>query len=326
MAGTVNLFGSQVKKGYVIAGGLVVAAAVFYGWRKNKQQSASNTSASSVPSAASSASSGDQYPADGSSGNPSDPNSTDPATGQTYGDEGQFSGGYGTPGGAYAGSYGYGGYYAGTAASQTAYTTNGQWAQAAEDYLTTTVGADATTVAAALGKYITGQALTADQVSVVEEAIAFGGYPPVNGTDGYPPSIRTSAAPGSGSVTVPSVTGDTAGDAHNKIADAGLVPQADPSQKPSDRVTSTSPKGGSSAAAGTRVLITAAPSGSTGGGTVTVPHTAGQTAGQAHNAIRAAGLVPRATASQKPSMRVISTAPAGGQRVARGTHVVINAR
>lgn len=197
-----NLFGSQVKKGYVIAGGAVIAVAAVYGWRKNKQ-AASSSSASSVPSASSAS---DPYPPDGTSGNSSDPYSTDPATGQTYGNEGAFATGYGALGSsAPLDTYGYtGSYYGSTMAAETAYATNGQWAQAAEDYLSSTVGADTTTVAAALGKYVTGQALSSDQVSVIEQAIAFVGYPPVNGPDGYPPQIRTQPPPAGGTTPPPS--------------------------------------------------------------------------------------------------------------------------
>lgn len=83
----------------------------------------------------------------------------------------------------------------GGAPTASAFTTNGQWSQAAEEYLVNNTGADANTVGNALGKYITGQALSADQVQIVESAIAFTGYPPVNGPDGHPPSYRTAVAP-----------------------------------------------------------------------------------------------------------------------------------
>jgi len=201
MADTINLFGSQVKRGYVIAGGAVVAAAIGYGWWKNRHQAPANTAAAATPSTPGTPAGG-SYPPDGTTGDPSDPYSTDPSTGQTYGSEGQFAGGYGLPGG--VGGYGYGGGYdgygtsaypPGTTGGVAQYTTNGQWAQATEDYLVNTVGASATVVAAALGKYITGQALTSDQVSVVEQAIAFSGSPPVNGVDGYPPNMRQAPAP-----------------------------------------------------------------------------------------------------------------------------------
>lgn len=70
-------------------------------------------------------------------------------------------------------------------------TTNAEWAQMAESYLGT-IGVNVTTLSAALGKYLTGQPLTANQRSLVEQAIASQGYPPVHGANGYPPAMHTS--------------------------------------------------------------------------------------------------------------------------------------
>jgi hypothetical protein len=85
-----------------------------------------------------------------------------------------------------------------------AFTTNGAWSQAAEDYLSNTVGLDSNVVGNALGKYITGAPLTPDQVNIIQQAIAFTNYPPVNGPSGYPPSFRTSAEPPSTPTPTPS--------------------------------------------------------------------------------------------------------------------------
>lgn len=233
MADTVNLFGSQVKKGYVIAGGGVIVIAVGYGWYKNRQSAATNASTASTPSAPSTAAGyagvgGDSYPPDGTEGDPGDPNSTDPASGQTYGDESQFASGYGSLGDTGYGGYSGSAYYPpGVTGGYTTYTTNGQWAQAAESYLTSTAGASEVTVAAALGKYITGQPVSADQMSIIEQAIAFTGQPPQQGTDGYPPSIRqqgTSTPPpaAGNSVKLPNVVGMKYGQAYNKLTAAGL--------------------------------------------------------------------------------------------------------
>ena len=79
-----------------------------------------------------------------------------------------------------------------------AYTTNAAWSQAAEDYLVNTVGSHADVVGNALGRYITGRALTSDQVQIIESAIAFVGYPPVNGPTGHPPAYLTVSDGGSG--------------------------------------------------------------------------------------------------------------------------------
>lgn len=138
-------------------------------------------------------------PAAAAGGDPSQ--QIDPATGYPYGSDpdlaalGQMAAiGAGPVGPGYefqsgANISGGGGYPQG-------FTTNAAWSQAAEDYLVNTVhgGESADVIGNALGKYITGQGLSADQVAIVEQAIAFTGYPPVNGPTGYPPSYRTAAA------------------------------------------------------------------------------------------------------------------------------------
>jgi len=57
--------------------------------------------------------------------------------------------------------------------------------------------------------------------------------------------------------------------------------------------------------------------------TVSVPNVVGSTAGAAHNALVAAGLVPTAAAGQKATDIVTSTEPAAGVSVAVGSKVVI---
>jgi hypothetical protein len=85
--------------------------------------------------------------------------------------------------------YGNGG-TSGTPVGPGNYTSNAQWAQAFEQQVGSS-GNDAT--AAALGKYLTGQSMTADQVTIVQEAIASQGYPPVSGPSGNPPGFKTSS-------------------------------------------------------------------------------------------------------------------------------------
>lgn len=75
------------------------------------------------------------------------------------------------------------------------FTTNAQWTQAAEQLMGSN-GADA--IAAALGKYVNGAPVTATQTTTIQEAIAAENYPPVPGTDGYPPHIRTTGGGGGG--------------------------------------------------------------------------------------------------------------------------------
>jgi Fibronectin type III domain len=120
--------------------------------------------------------------------------------GQTYMPYGY---GYGPEG---LGSYGYGGftpaaggYYGAGVATEvpTQATTNAQWSQAAYTALTN-AGYDGTSVLAALGQYLIGGSLTADQNGIVTAAIAAEGYPPQPGADGYPPAINTGGTPGGG--------------------------------------------------------------------------------------------------------------------------------
>jgi len=215
MADTVNLLGHTVKKNTAMAGaavGAVVIAVAVYRSRKAK------TAAGGTPAAATTTA-GDLYPPDGTTGNPGDPNSTDPATGITYGDE-QAQGGYGA-------SYGTGGYDAagypigspqdiayeqsqGSGGVPIAYpvtptgtgsggvptfSDNASWAQYAEAYMVNQLGGDPNTIGNALGKYITGGKVTQAQADVINQAIAFAGNPPVNGANGMPPSINLVTTP-----------------------------------------------------------------------------------------------------------------------------------
>jgi len=100
---------------------------------------------------------------------------------------------------ALAASAGTGGSYGGgsgvittpTPVPGTGLTTNAQWEQAALDYLVNTVQqSDAGTISAALGAYLAGDPLTTAQVSIVEQANASQGQPPVAAPDGYPPHLR----------------------------------------------------------------------------------------------------------------------------------------
>jgi hypothetical protein len=95
-----------------------------------------------------------------------------------------------------------GGYYAGSGALGVSgvtppvpgtggFTTNGQWAQQAEADLGG-IGVDPVALAAALGHYLTGSPLTTAEQTLVDQAIAEEGYPPVAGATGYPPAMHAS--------------------------------------------------------------------------------------------------------------------------------------
>ena len=92
-----------------------------------------------------------------------------------------------------------GGYYytppaSGTSATGSAVPTfadNASWAQYVETALSSS-GADAT--AAAIAKYLSGQQVTTDQQTIIEEAIAIANKPPVSGANGMPPSLNLAAS------------------------------------------------------------------------------------------------------------------------------------
>lgn len=119
-----------------------------------------------------------------------------------------------------SGGYGGGANWPTSPVQPQGFTSNAQWAQAVEDYLVNTVhgGENADVIGAALGKYLTGQPLTSDQVVIVQQAIAFGGYPPVNGPSGHPPAYITqssgSGGGGGGSLTAPGAPTVSAIDKH----------------------------------------------------------------------------------------------------------------
>jgi len=152
----------EVKKGHLIAFGVVgVVVGGYVILRRRNTVPAPGTTATDTTA--------------------TDPNAIDPATGIPYAQE------YGGAGGYYGGGGQYG--QPPPVPGSGGFTTNGQWAQQAEQDLSG-VGVDPTTLAAALGKYLTGQAVTSDQHSLVNQAIAFENYPPVAGPGGYPPAVR----------------------------------------------------------------------------------------------------------------------------------------
>ena len=113
----------------------------------------------------------------------------DPATGYTYGTAEDATAlaaqsSYITPTG--------GGGGGGGGTGNTGFTSNGQWAQAAEQYMQAEgLIVDASALSSALGKYITGKPASETDINLINQAIAFQGYPPVAGPSGYPPSINT---------------------------------------------------------------------------------------------------------------------------------------
>lgn len=187
--------GLHVKKEVAIVGGVVVIGGVIYYYRKQKAaQAAAAAAAQTAANTTTAAQTG---------------TGIDPVTGYPYGSpedqaalaaqsynilptqSGNFGPGYGPPGPGGSGGF----------------TSNAQWAQAAEQMMGSN-GTDAT--AAALGKYLTGQPISSDQQTLVQEAIAIEGYPPVAGPNGFPPSINLQSGgpppPGGGTIAGLKVT------------------------------------------------------------------------------------------------------------------------
>lgn len=167
--------GHVSKKEALLFGGLAVIVIGIALYRHRKNQQATATAAASAGNTA------------------TDPN-LDPATGFDYGTPSDTAALAAQSGAYYGGGYGGGGGGGVPQNTVTAVTSNAQWAQNVEDYLVNTVQANGTVVAAAIGKYLTGQPLTSDQVSIVEQGIAFEGQPPQAGSNGYPPSFHTASA------------------------------------------------------------------------------------------------------------------------------------
>lgn len=142
--------------------------------------------------------------------------------------------------------------------SGSPYTSNATWAQAVQAGLTD-IGWNGTDVAAALGLYLTGQPLTADQARIVNAALAEYGSPPV----GTFQVILAPASTPAVTATVPDVRGKKTADAVTAIRAAGLVPGAHSAEP--GTVNGQTPGPGQKVAVGSKVDLSV--SGSTGAGT-----------------------------------------------------------
>lgn len=214
MADTVKIPGLKqpLPKWGVVAGlgGVGVAVVIYY-----RNKNAQSTAAAAAPSST------DQYPPDGTVGDPSDPYSTDPATGQTYGDEaigsggtfGAFSGDLGGFGGTgwdpSTGMYtdpngntctnpGADGYCPGSGGGPP-FSTNDAWSLwVIQQEQTLNPNVNVGQLTDALGLYLAGDPVDTAQKTLVLDAEAIGGPPPVAGPNGYPPNVRLNGNKGGG--------------------------------------------------------------------------------------------------------------------------------
>jgi PASTA domain-containing protein len=341
----------KVPKKYAAGGLVIVGTLIIVYYVRKKKSSAASTSA-----AAGAATSTDQYPPDGTVGNPQDPYSTDPATGQTYGDEAVGSGGtygaYGDSDSADSGSYPwdgtvgneddpysldpgtgetYGNEGSGSTGTGTTggppFANNSDWENWALQQLQENDSSfDVADTITALGLYLDGQPVTAAQKTLIFDATGIAGDPPVAGPNNYPPNVKTNGDTGGSGATVqvPNCAGQTAGTAHNLITDVGLKPTDPNGNVPGEaswKVTSTSPAAGTTVQQGTSVQINAQKPASTSG-SVTVPNVVGQPIDKAGPAITAAGLKYSGPAPVKgKTVTITAESPSAGSKVAKGSTV-----
>ena len=186
MDGTVKTPMGPVKKQTAfIAGGVAIVGGILY--YRHKQATAANTSQVST--------SGE----------------IDPATGFPYGSQDDLNalqGQNNTP--IVAGSGG--GSAAGSTTPGIGFPTNAAWTQAVMTALAQTIQ-DESGLSVALGKYLTGSYIASGSAeeSLVQQAIAVEGQPPVAGPNGYPPAINRNPPASTGGTG----TGTGGGSANN---------------------------------------------------------------------------------------------------------------
>ena len=253
-----QIMGREISTPWILGGSAVGIGAVFW-YRHNKKNQATTQTQNQ------------QAGIDPNTGQPYASEGIDPTTGQpysqeygnyTYQPEGAGYGPYGLDsyGSGGSGAYGSLGYYGGGVPYpvQQQATTNAQWSEAAVSALTAQ-GYNGMQVLAALGLYLTGGQLSADQASIVQAAIAAEGYPPnppsggiITSPPGGPPP-----PPGTNQIAVPNVIGKTELQASQIIAKAGLHPHGPPvSKNGAKKVKSQNPSAGVLVAKGSTVSVT----------------------------------------------------------------------
>jgi len=252
-----EIFGKQVSKGtlWVGAGATGLLGIALIRYRKQQQEAAATAAANAAA----------QTPGTGLGTS----DAIDPASGFPYGSAEDAAAltaqaGYNSPIGGLGYSnlgYNYGVPSAGYPTSG-GFTSNAQWAQAAEAYLVGQ-GGDANSIGNALGKYITGGVVNDPTAqSIINQAIAFEGYPPVPGPNGFPPSIQQGSTPvnppptttPNQNVVVPKVIGLPGSQAYQILRSEALNPEPG-GVKASRIVIGTSPAAGTSVPKHTTVVV-----------------------------------------------------------------------
>ena len=219
LEGTVDVpLAGKIPKKLAVGGVIVVATltGVYY-YRKRKSASAA------APAAAA-----------------TDPNAIDPATGIPYGQESGTAGGAAGPGaasglyydpatGAYDLTSPYGTGSTGVSSGNPAtpggppFANNAAWSNwAIQELQALNPNVDTGALTDALGVYLQGGQVTQAQKTLVFDALAVAGDPPVAGAGGYPPKVRTQPTNNHTTVTVPDVTGDRVENANSALAALGL--------------------------------------------------------------------------------------------------------
>lgn len=256
----IKIAGHSFPKWVVITtalGGTAVIGFVYWQHKSNSDSSAAAASNSTAGSDAIDPVTGLPYSQD---------NDIDPATGLTYLAEAQEYGsvsaaesqastdGYGYGGDDLSDSYG-DGYYVGPTTDtggSAPYTTNAQWAQAAEAGLSD-IGYSETDVSNALGRYLANLTVTSAQATIIYDALAEYGNPP---TGSYSVRISSGTTPTTSKVTVPNVVGQPQEAAFAILTEAGFKPKGSPVIKGKTLTVDTqSPAAGTSEAKGSTVTL-----------------------------------------------------------------------
>lgn len=348
----IPLVGKVPKKAAAAGVAVVGVLVVVYYVRKG--------SGTGAAAAAAAATATDQYPPDGTTGDPTDPYSTDPATGQTYGDETSGSGGAytaGDNGGSIdSGTYPWDGttgdeadpYSLDPATGQTfgdegittaltatggpPFASNSAWeAWAIQQLVTDDPGINQSNLTSALGEYLNGQPVDPADKALIFDATGAAGDPPVPGANGYPPNVRTNGSTGGAGATVavPRVLGDPQEDAFSAIASAGLKAAGSPVVPGKViYVTKQTPEAGAKVATGSTVTLessakpAAAPAAAA---TATVPDVVGKDVVTGSAQLQAEGLKlsPEVPAVKGKVHTITGQTPKAGAKAAKGSTVKI---